>query len=348
MNYASPRTHRPAFSTVELLVSLSIASVLTLGLTGSIVISSKSLQLPAQPMATQTLADGSLGRLRDTIADAKKITREGNTIEVVLPDDSGETVVTYQAENGELFETSGSAHKRLILGEVDSIEVDQQTSLLEETGKVQVDFEGAVVASGSEEDRMRVRYPAGCVGGDLLLLLVGYDKGGFLRPSVDAGWTQINTQAWLAKSDKSIVAWSKPFESNKENSVTVSSIPSENSIACLLRVSKADIQNPVLSSNGLAGLFGGIGRGPAAPPLAVSQPGCLVVQALLTDKHVLSNGNGGLMGHVVCGYEEESDMAMVCSVRQVGNLTGIVDSDNLYKFSGRAEYVMSAISLKTN
>lgn len=341
----SPGIDRLGFSTVELLVSLSIASVLTLGLTGSILIASKSLELPQQPSATKTLIDAPLGRLRDSIADATQITLQDETIELICNGDAGNTSTNYRLEDGEFFETNHSNNKRLIFSDVETIELSQQINSVPDTGFIQVDFEGAVVASEGGKRRLTLTYPAGCVSGDLLVLLIGYDGSSLLPPSAGRGWVIINLRYG---NNQNIVTWLRRFASSSEQSVSIDSIPGNKSIACLIRISKSDAWNPFMSSNGSTGRFDGTGQGPAAPALSVTQPGCLVVQALLTDKKVLSNGVGGLTGHMVCGYQERSDLAMVCSVRQVGDLTGIVDADNLYEFSGSADFVMSALSLKAN
>lgn len=339
------RTNRHAFSTVELLVSLSIASVLTLGLSGAILVSSQSLDLPEPPSHSQLLVDNSFGQIRDRVADAKHIQVDRERITLISSGENGDVQSTYALDGDEILESIGTSPKRSIMKGVEGIDISSTTAtpLIQE--QPQVSCEGIRTTSVGGKRAITVPYPAGSVVGHLLLLVLAYDSDSGSVPTADPGWTFVR----LTKGeDESIAIWYKPIESLREKEVTATWQGGNDAMACLLQLRNVDMQNPVLAINESADEFEGPGQGPAAPPLSASETGSLIVQALITNKNVLENQVGGLSAHVTCCYEERSNLAMVCSVRQVGNAVGIVDADNRYRFSGSAEYVMTSLALRAN
>jgi hypothetical protein len=337
--------NRRAFSTVELLVSLSVASVLTLGLSSAIIVAGRSLDVPAQPIEANSLVGNAVGRIKDALVEAKGIELSANSAVITVNDRDGDgfdDTITYRMDDGRLLEESDLSGKRVIAEDVSAMKISANQFVPSDEVDRQVWFEGVESKDTGAVSETQLDFPPGCVIGDFLVSIVAYEDDSGVIPIATAGWNLVDVQVGTKMT---IAAWFKRKESEGENSVTISWTKNSDSIGCVMRLSGQSSSSPLMTWNRDAGRFDGSGTGPSAPALNVDSEGSLVLQAVMTKKTALSSGNSGLNGHVMCCSRQKGDSILAVSTRQIGSATGIVDSNNRYEFSRSANYVMLALAI---
>lgn len=338
--------HRCAFTTIELLVSLSIASVLTLGLSSAIFIAGRSLDVPEQTRQEQASFGNDLGRLRENFADALAIdvNQDAGTISLVVADrdeDQIDDTINYRLSFGSLLEESTLYGTRTIATGVTDLSLSTNSQQPSRRTIKQAYLAKAISLNNGSTQNLIIPFPSGSQAGDLLIVTLALDSAVANVALQESGWNLITTHVG---SGKTLAAWFR-YIAASETSVTAQWQSNSRVVASVLRISKAAKVDPIESLNVLSGDYSSSDPNPNSPPVSLEKPGGLILQILTADKNSLANQTGGLNSHMTCVYDEQANLALTCSVFQAGDNVGIFDAANSYHLTGSSDYVMFGLGI---
>lgn len=315
-------SRRRAMQLLELVVSLSIASILMAGLSAAVVISKRTLDSVSLHASSAASAQGGIQLLQNDLREARQVdSRTATSIEMKLPDRNSDGVLEsvryrWNATSGPLETSSDGVSWRALTPELSNMQLNlrsrepqsiESVATLDDSGRIS--YMGSSSNARSDWARsLTIAPPAGVIDGDacVALLAISTNSGGI---KADDNWAKISQV-----SRDNYVTLGMWYTTSVAGNTTFTWNDSAQAIGCIIHLT-GNNSKPFAGSATMSGL----GQMPT-PSIGGSHAQEFVVRALagvgsgvLSDTPSLVNHSSILLRQVDIAYSSyDLTLAVAC------------------------------------
>ena len=338
------RFGRRGISSVEMIVAMGSGAILMAGLSGILVLSSKSLDIAIEPPRNLAIAGSPLGILRQDLEQALQVDADNKILRLTVPDRDGDGVnetIAYRlgSENGSSSLFQGDRSIRPDTKQVSIRSTGSSSSFSSDGGADFTPASGVNVPNAEVVSKvtgygnvLSIELPAYSQPGDVYLvgIAIATSQGNISQAS---GWNIVEEKK--ANNGGGGGGGAPECQAGLYSFITTSTGSSShvfswtqfcNAYCWVMRITEADSFAPITASSSNGGYYGS-GNCPNATTLTVTKPYSTSIQFIVAEADALQKYRSGLPGYVDQVFGEANELDVTVSVRKHKNFTGGIDEN---------------------